>query len=48
MSNVMPLLPPIAKTEFSKISTKLSNAFLNDIGEVSYSIHGNDMGRMSY
>ena len=29
----MPLLSWIAKTEFSEILTKLSNAFLNDIGE---------------
>ena len=29
----MPLLSWIAKTEFSEVSRKLSNAFLNDIGE---------------
>ena len=31
----MPLLSWIAKTEFSKVLTKLRNAFLNDIGEVN-------------
>ena len=29
----MPLLSWIAKTEFSEVFTKLSNAFLNNIGE---------------
>ena len=29
----MPLLSWIAKTGFSEVLTKLSNAFLNDIGE---------------
>ena len=33
MSNLMPLLLWIAKTEFSKVLTKVSNAFLNNIGE---------------
>ena len=33
MSDLMPLLSWIAKTEFSEVLTKLSNAFLNDIGE---------------
>ena len=33
VGNLMPLLPWIAKTEFSEVLTKLSNAFLNDIGE---------------
>ena len=35
VSNLMPLSSWIAKTEFSEILTKLSNAFLNDIGEVN-------------
>ena len=29
----MPLLSWIVKTEFSEVLTKLSNAFLNDVGE---------------
>ena len=29
----MPLLSRIAKAEFSEVLMKLSNAFLNDIGE---------------
>ena len=33
VSNLMPLLSEIAKTEYSEVLTKLSNAFLNDIGE---------------
>ena len=33
VSNLIPFLSRIAKTEFSEVLTKLSNAFFNDIGE---------------
>ena len=33
ISDAMPLLSWIAKTEFSEVFTKLNNGFLNDIGE---------------